>query len=333
MPAKRITYKKILSIDGGGIRGVIPAVMLTYLEKEMGKPIAEMFDLIVGTSTGGILAAGLTVPGGHDKMAKHSAKTLLNLYEKHGNEIFGRSLWQRIPVIDMLTAALEETYDHKPLEDILRKYFGDAKLTDCLVPVVLTSYDIERRDTYFFKTSRARTSKDRNHYLRDAARATSAAPTYFEPAIVKSLAKNPTRRVLIDGGVFANNPTTCAYVEAISLGAKPEEIVLASLGTGVNTRKITYEEAKGWGTVGWARPITSVMMDGSADATHYHLSHLLPDNTKGNQQRYFRFDEKLKLGYDDIDDASQTNINALKAKAAEIIADKKAEIAKLMSLL
>ena len=167
----------VLSIDGGGIRGVIPAVLLKHIEEKVGKRVADIFDLIVGTSTGGILAAGLTVPK-RDGTPKFSAEDMLALYADRGREIFDRSFWRGITSAG---GALDEQYDHKPLEKILKEYLGDSTLKDCIVPIVLTSYDIEKRQPYFFKTRRAREKKDRNHYLRDAARATSAAPTYFEP--------------------------------------------------------------------------------------------------------------------------------------------------------
>ena len=268
---------KILSIDGGGIRGVIPAALLQHFEAQTGKRISDLFDLIVGTSTGGILAAGLTVPTAGGK-PKYSATDMLKLYADRGREIFERSFWRGIT---SLGGTADEQYSHKPLEKILKQYLSDATLTDCLAPVVITSYDIEQRAPYFFKTSHAKQKKDRNHYLRDAARATSAAPTYFEPEVVKSLAKSPTRRVLIDGGVFVNNPAMCAYVEALTLGATSDEIVVVSLGTGVATRSIPYDDAKDWGAIGWVRPIIGVMMDGSADAADYHLRQLLPGRIEG----------------------------------------------------
>lgn len=320
---------KVLSIDGGGIRGVIPAFLLQHLEDETGEWISDLFDLIVGTSTGGILAAGLTVPkeGGQPKF---SASDMLDLYTRRGNEIFSRSFWRGVTSI---AGSLDEQYDHKPLEKLLKEYLGNATLADCLKPVVITSYDIERRHPYFFKTRRAREKKDRNHYLRDAARATSAAPTYFEPEVVKSMARNPTRRVLVDGGVFVNNPAMSAYAEARATGHAGDDILVVSLGTGTATRKIPYEEAKDWGALGWIRPIIGVMMDGQADAADHQLRQLLPDEESRDGQRYFRLDTKLDLALDDMDAANAANIRALKDEAGQILDERTAEIARLVKLL
>lgn len=255
---------------------------------------------------------------------------MLALYADHGNEIFARSFWNGITSVGGLG---DEQYSEKPVERLLKQYLGDATLTDCIKPVVITTYDIERREPYFFKTRRAKESLDRNHLLRDAARATSAAPTFFEPAVVKSMARRPTRRVLIDGGVFVNNPALAGFIEAVSMGHTPEEIVVASLGTGIATREIPYEKAKNWGALGWARPVISVMMDGQADSADFHLRQLLPDEKMGPAQRYYRFDTELELALDDMDAANAGNIAALKAEAAQILQSQTSEFQRLSDLL
>lgn len=320
---------RVLAMDGGGIRGVIPAAVLTHIESLTGTHPADLFDLVVGTSTGGIIAAGIAAPkdGGSPKF---SAADMLNLYVERGHEIFDRSFWRGITTLGGFG---DEQYDHRPLERILKKYLGDTTLADCLVPIVVTSYDIERREPYFFKTVRAQDSKDRNHYLRDVARATSAAPTYFEPAVVKSMARNPTRRVLVDGGVFVNNPALCGWIEAQTMADDPADVLVVSLGTGIATRKIPYEDAKGWGAAGWVRPIISVMMDGASDAADFHLRQVLPDKEQPERQRYFRFDTELELALDDMDAANRGNIRNLQQEAAQIIEDQAEELERLAALL
>lgn len=316
---------RILSIDGGGIRGIIPAVVLSHLEKTANRPIADMFDLVAGTSTGAILAAGLTMPNGNGR-AMYSAEQMLDLYVNRGREIFVRSFGRRLQ-----SHVFEEKYDHSNLERILKETFGAATIANCIVPVVFPSYDIEARKPYFFKTSKARESNSRDHSLREAVRATTAAPTYFEPELLANRAGDPKRRVLVDGGVFANTPATCGYVEALSQGEASDRIVLLSLGTGKATERYPYEDAKDWGLWKWARPIISVMMDGSQDVVDHHLNSLLPSN--GANRRYFRFDAVLDTGFDALDETSKTNIEALVRKGRSIVRSKKAAITKLVSLL
>ena len=322
---------KVLSIDGGGIRGVIPAVLLDHIERETKKSITNLFDLIVGTSTGGIIAAALTRRNGSQQRKKLSASDLVALYTEHGKDIFPRSLWKAVTSLGGLA---EEAYDHGPLVNLLKNKLGDSTLKNCNPPIVVTSYDIEQRKPYFFKTTKAKSDNDRNHYLRDVARATSAGPTYFEPAVVTSFATPPTKRVLIDGGVFVNNPAMCAYVESLkSFNKVPEEILLVSIGTGDGTRPIWYDEAKDWGALSWVHPLIGVMMDGSSDAVDYHLRLLLPgENT--DDQRYFRLTTKLNFAKDDLDEVSAGNIRNLKTEARQIIKEeKKEEIKRLLGLL
>ena len=329
MRTKRTPYKRILSIDGGGIRGLIPALILLEIEKRTDKPIHELFDLIVGTSTGGILAIGLTMSGG-----PLSAKQLVSLYRDKGRKIFDRSLWKFVSSFGGIS---EERYSEDPLEKILQKLMGNTELKDTLCDIIITSYDIERREPYLFKSSKAENA-GRNHLLRDVARATSAAPTYFEPLLLddKRWPQEKKRRVLIDGGVFANNPTMIALSEALASGAKREEILLCSLGTGRHNRPIPYEEAKDWGMMGWMRPVLSVMMDGMSDSAHYHAEQVLSGRQQVSgtaQQRYFRFDTPLTDALDDLDNTTRTNINGLERMANEIMQNKNAELASLIQQL
>ena len=331
MPAKRTTYKKILSIDGGGIRGLIPALILQEIETRTGKPSYKLFDLIVGTSTGGILAIGLTKPG----KAALSAKELVSLYRNQGDEIFTRSLWKYASSVG---GVFDERYNAGSLQAILQERFGETELKATRRDIIITSYDIEKRKPYLFKSSKARIHAKRNHLLRDVARATSAAPTYFEPLLMdnKRWPREEKRRVLIDGGVFANNPTMIALSEALASGTTREEIVLCSLGTGRHTRPITYDEAKDWGMMGWLSPVLSVMMDGMSDSAHYHAKQLLPDRqpTDGPaQQRYFRFDISLTDALDDLDNTTKTNINGLESMAKKIIKKNAAELTSLIQQL
>ena len=318
---------KVLSIDGGGIRGVIPAYILQNIENRSGKRTAEIFDLIVGTSTGGILAAGLTVPDDSGTDPKYSAEDLLQLYTEYGSDIFRRSFWKGVT---SPCGAADEQYDAEPLERVLEQYLGNTTLADCLIPIAVASYDVERRQPYFFKTSRALESSSRNHYLKEAARATSAAPTYFEPAVVKSRARRSVTRSLIDGGVFVNNPAMTALVEALSLGHELSDILVVSLGTGISTREIPFEDAKDWDAPNWVRPVISIMMDGSADAADYQVKQLLP--YEGDAQRYFRFDGELEVALDDLDAANEANILALMAEAEQILHAQSAEVEKLLAL-
>src|SRR3954453_22295691 len=248
---------KVLSIDGGGIRGLIPALVLAEIERRTGRRTAEMFDLIAGTSTGGILACALSRRG-EDGSPMYSAEELSQIYISEGPKIFDKSLLKTFTSVGGL---IDEKYDDAGLNAALEAYLGDARLKEVLADVMVTAYDIHDRFAFFFRSSRARTDDEYDFPLRDAARATSAAPTYFEPIEVTDAAGARTYP-LIAGGVYAINPAMCAYAEV--LGGGRELDVLASLGTGAQTRHYEFDDVKGWGELEWARPLIDMVFDGVA---------------------------------------------------------------------
>ncbi|MDD9893500.1 MAG: CBASS cGAMP-activated phospholipase [Gammaproteobacteria bacterium] len=308
--------KTILSIDGGGIRGLIPGLILSHIENQTKRPISDCFDLIAGTSTGGILALGLSKDNGNGK-PQFSAKELCKIYETRGHEIFPRSLWRGVSSVGGLT---DEKYSHKGLESVLEEYFGNQTVSSSLTNVVITSYDIENRTPLFIKSWR---EQFEDIEMRHAARATSAAPTYFEPALVNINGKNHS---LIDGGVFINSPAMSAYAEAKRVFPNEKKFALVSLGTGELNRPIPIDEAKAWGKIGWLAPLIGCIFDGVSDATDYQLNQIL-----GNQ--YFRFQAELINASDDLDDVTNRNINGLKSEAKKVIRTHKDELIKVCDLL
>lgn len=298
----------VLSIDGGGIRGIIPATVLAEIERRTGRPAASLFHLVAGTSTGGILALALTMPGDDGRPAWR-AEELIDLYEREGPTIFSRSVWQRIRSGGGL---VDEKYAIDGLERAFEKYLGRRRLREALTDVLVTAYDIERRSPYFFKSTKAKADPRDDFEIREAALATSAAPTYFSPV---KLDRQPESAYLplIDGGVYANNPAMCAFAEARKLHPAADVLML-SLGTGELTRRLPYDEVKDWGLVEWAKPVLDVVFDGVSDTVEYQLRQLLaPD-------RHYRLQTTLDKANDDMDDASADNLQRLKVEAEELIA-------------
>jgi predicted acylesterase/phospholipase RssA len=301
---------RVLSIDGGGIRGLIPALVLAEVERRAGRRISELFDLIAGTSTGGILACGLGAP---DPLP---ASRLVRLYEEEGPEIFDRSIFQRIKSADGL---LDEKYDSEALDRILDRFLADKRLSETRPDLLVPAYDTAEPGPYLFKTTEARESADDDFPLSVVARATAAAPTYFEPSAVDG-------RALVDGGLYAVNPAMSAYVEALRTdGAR--ETVLLSLGTGQRTRRRTFADIKDWGLLEWARPVLDMVFDGISDAVDYQLRHVLDDG------RYWRLQVELTAASDDLDDASAANLRRLRAHGEELIAARSADIDAVIALL
>ncbi|MCC6368799.1 MAG: patatin-like phospholipase family protein [Bryobacterales bacterium] len=312
--------RKILSIDGGGIRGIVPALVLAKIEHLTGKPVAHLFDLVAGTSTGGILALALAKPGVEHR-PQYSAGDVAALYEDEGATIFRKPAWRKfLPAGNLL----EERYAVTGIEDVLERYFGEARLNEALTEVLVTSYEIERRAPFFFRSSKAREDAGYDFPMKQAARATSAAPTYFEPLKIETGGAKGYY-ALVDGGLYANNPAMCATVEGQEL-FPGEELFVVSLGTGALTRPLSYRHARTWGLARWAKPVLEIVFDGVSSTVDFQLRQLLG-------RRYFRLQPKLDESLQEMDNASPSNIRNLKLLAEEVIREHAAGLDQLCEML
>ena len=296
---------RVLAIDGGGVRGIIPAMVLAELEQRAGRPVAELFDLIAGTSTGGILAYGLTVRG-QGAGPRYTAQDIAELYEREASTIFARG---RRHAIRSAGGLLAQRYRADGIESVLERYFGEETLSGTMVDVMVPAYDIEQRARYWLKSRKARVDPSDDALVREAARATAAAPTYFPPA---ELARKHRSRALIDGGVFANNPALAAYAEARD-NYNAQDVVVLSLGTGNDRRPLDARKAATWGAARWARPLLDIVFDGVSKEAHYSLRKLLGD---GN---YFRMQPRLDGIQAALDASSPKAIHMLKVDANQLI--------------
>ncbi|MFD2265396.1 patatin-like phospholipase family protein [Lacibacterium aquatile] len=325
-------YARLLCIDGGGIRGVIPASALVALEERLGAPIASGFDLVVGTSTGGIIAAGLTRPG-----TPMTSAEMLEFYRKDGPRIFDRSFWKTVRTAG---GAIDEKYDAAVLESVMEDCFGQTRLSESgPAELLITAYDIEARAPVFFKSWRARGRgiggggppvESYDFLLKDICRATCAAPTYFEPALIENRAATP--HALIDGSVVAANPTMCAIASAHRLFPGANGLLVLSIGTGQRQDPISYEKARHWGLMGWARPISDVILDAVSATVDYQAAEIVGDT-------YFRLQIPLhpdgEMAVEEemrLDNAHPRNIARLEAAAARMLTERASVIERFCDL-
>ncbi|HZS13103.1 MAG TPA: patatin-like phospholipase family protein [Candidatus Dormibacteraeota bacterium] len=309
---------RVLSVDGGGIRGIIPALVLAELERRTGRPVCRLFDVLAGTSTGGLLALGLALPDGRGEPVMRT-EHVIEMYEKAGQNIFVRDThnpWH---------ALLHERYNSDHIDGTLNRFFGDTPISAATVDVLVTSYDLLNRDVYLLSTWNAREDPSHDVPMRIAARATSAAPTYFEPVAVRT-GEPAQDRLLIDGGVCANNPAMCAYAE-VQRRNPGAEVLVVSLGTGDTTRAYPHHEVRDWGLAHWARVILHVVIDGASEMTHLQMRELL------QPARYVRMQVELQRASDHLDDASDDNVDLLRAEAARLIAERDRDLDQLAALL
>jgi hypothetical protein len=250
--------KRVLSIDGGGIRGIFPASFLGTVEEAIGTTVAEYFDLIVGTSTGGIIALALGLGW--------TASQVVELYDEMGPSVFAGNRVAR-----SLRQIGWSKYDSMPLRRVLEKNFGDAKLGDSRKRLVIPSLNLETGEVHVFKTAHhPRFELDYKERVVDVALATAAAPTYF-----------PTHRMaagipLIDGGVWANNPIAVAVVEAITiLEWPPADVRVLSLGCTSPPFNVSRARYRPFGRLYWALKVADVFMAGQASAALGMAQHLV----------------------------------------------------------
>jgi patatin-like phospholipase/acyl hydrolase len=259
----------VLSIDGGGVRGIFVAALLAGLERDLGTRVTDHFDLVVGTSTGGIIALGLG--------AGLSPEEILGLYVGSMNSIFPA---RRRSHLARPLSLVRAKYKPDGLREVVRSAFGDRLLCDSAIPLVIPSYNIGENDVYLFKTPHhERLRRDWRVPMWQVAMATSAAPTYF-PAY--SLPDEHVR--LVDGGVWANNPSMVGVAEAVSIFRQPlERIRLLSLGTTVATAQRSRKLDRG-GLIHWVRSpnVAQVLMAGQSRGAFTQIEHLLG---RGNAYR------------------------------------------------
>ncbi|XP_023007052.1 patatin-like protein 2 [Cucurbita maxima] len=293
LPKPKMTT--ILSIDGGGIRGIIPSTILAFFEsklQELDGPdarIADYFDLIAGTSTGGLIAAMLTAPN-KDKKPLYAAKDLTNFFLEHSPKIFPQKNYLFSSVTNLFGKVLGPKYDGQYLRTLLNDQLRDTTLKETLTNVVIPAFDINHLHPVIFSNVKARWDELKNPKLADVCISTSAAPTYLPAYEFQTNNSMGNTHVfnMVDGGVAANNPTLAAITQ-VSKGTnicepfktKPmetERMLVLSLGTGAakNEGKYSASKAAKWGMFNWvydngATPIVDIFSDASSDMVDFHV--------------------------------------------------------------
>jgi len=327
-------FFRILSIDGGGIRGMLPAMIIAELEKRLrqatGKPdsyISDYFDMIAGTSTGGILACYYLYNNNGSRL---DAAKAVDMYEKHGATIFKKRLFR------FFIRFFDALYPSKGIDSILKETFGETKLSDSPCNSAVMAYDISERKAVIFTGDSAKKEPARDYRLRDIARATSAAPTFFR--VAKAVAMNGVPSYLIDGGIYANDPTICAVVEARKTtfgdsGEYPKisDMYIVSISTGKVVKPYKYESAKGWGVIRWAIPVIDMLQSSSAEVVSYQMDKLF--DAEGCLERYIRIVPELYNVTHKMDDTSQKNIANMKSAAEKYIDDNSNQLDEIVNNL
>ena len=312
MSEKKAQYK-ILSIDGGGIRGIIPLRVLIEFELRTGKPISELFDFITGVSVGSIIAAGLTLKedpnNSQDNTPVKSAVGLLKDFINLGEKIFPSS-----SVFNDIYSYRYTKHNSENYKMLLDDYLGDYKLADTIIPIACTSLSLNTSLPYTWSTYKAKINPDQNYYLKDAILASSAAPTFFSAYKAVAPDKNNTITYHVDGGLVNNNPFLDGVTEFIEYhgkkGAKTpigkENIFAVSIGTGsfnyISDKSI--EKLIDAGKIQWMSNQPNVldfMFNANSASTNKKAKFLFGEN-------FYRFQIKLPTKHAELDNTNTDNI-------------------------
>lgn len=339
------SFVTVLSIDGGGVRGIIPGTILAFLESKLQEldgenaRLADYFDVIAGTSTGGLVTSMLTAPDKSNRPI-YAAKDINEFYLKHAPKIFPQKDAGLFGTTSRLISQFAgPKYDGKYLHTLVKQILGDTKLHQTLSSVVIPTFDIKLLQPTIFSSYEAKTTPLKDANLSDICISTSAAPTYL-PAYyfeTKDSGGNTRSFNLVDGGLAANNPTLLAINMVTKniyeqkgdyFPIKPLEyskFLVLSLGTGSAKveGKYTAKEAAKWGVLPWLfidgnTPIIDMYSQASADMADIMTSTLF--QTMHSEKNYLRLqDDTLKGDTSSVDISSKENLEALVKIGKELL--------------
>lgn len=319
---------RILSVDGGGSFGLAAAIVLIELERRTQLPAAEFFDLVAGTSVGGLLGLSLLVPGA-EGAPRHSASHVASLFEQDAPQGFENSLsrW-----LSTLGGFLGDKYEATGLEEVLAEVFGDAWLSEALRPTLIPTYDLAQDCPYAFRSHRAQADPSADYRASAAVRATTAVPGYFPPAQVNSR-DSLADRLCIDGGAVAFSLALWAYTEARRIYPEADDVVLVSLGTACRGSEPTLASPRPWRPLDWARPLFRLVCDAQSAVTHEQARDLLATR-RAEAERNFRLEAQVDLPAEgSLDATSARHLECVRAAGAELLEQEDARIDRVCARL
>ena len=338
-----MALRHVLSIDGGGVRGIVAAIVLDALDAELkavGKTcrVADCFDLIAGTSSGAIIAAGLALPRPNGNGGANPGD-IRRLFEEDSRRIFPRRWFCEIPIIGRLPQLFGPFYRTTGLRQVLGENFGDIVMADARCNLMISAYSIDPRDVVLFRGGPSYEDREEERRFgmiaaRDVLLGATAAPTFFPPhRIMRPDGPDKNGRdhwTAIDGAVYINDPAMAALTEAIRL-FPGDDFRVVSLGAGRETREYPFRNSRNWGFSQWVSPtgrfrtpLLSAISDGQARAVNRQLKYLLDKD-------YFRFDYMLSRGRgsDRIDDSRPKNLARLTRGALEMVEENRTALRQL----
>lgn len=316
---------RILACDGGGVRGIIPAVVLEYIEEQIiiitKNPKARLSDFLdfgAGTSTGSIISAMVMTPNECGRPA-YKMSDVIQAYFDLADVVFKKNFWRNLKTI---WGVFGPKYDTKNIDSELLKKFNHWRLEDLLLPCAFTGYDTAKRRPNIY-TNKDDKEKYGRYFVKDVIRGSTSIPSIFKPAYFRDGVDINT---IVDGGVFANNPSMVAYVEVTKteelLSAhkviNPTNMMFLSFGTGQGTlTDYPYKKVKKWGMLKWFFPILNILLQGVGDVTTYEMAKLF--EAYDSSDNFIRINPPIVLGSTDGEDGSAENMKNLHQDATNYV--------------
>lgn len=300
-------YVRILSLDGGGVRGIIEARMLMHIEKEVGKPISQIFDIIGGTSAGGMIATLLSMPDPKNPSKPlYTAEDVFNLLLTRSNNLFTQNFLS-------FGGTIGPKYTNSGLKKLLKEFYQRHQLKDSIVDTAVFAYDVDDQTI-----STLSSWNNGNILTRDAVGATTAAPTYFPAYTIKNplhqnaIHPSDQHKSYIDGGIVANNPSVMLWMEAIKKFDKNNNYHIVSLGTGDFQKRIESQKVNGGGLITWLKYLPRLISSHQQNHTFNILNFFMKDSKKSKQEGiYTRLNPTLIGESSALDNYSPEHLNNL----------------------
>ncbi|MFA5152081.1 MAG: patatin-like phospholipase family protein [Clostridia bacterium] len=322
---------RVLTIDGGGMRGIIPAAILVYIESKIQeiskKPTAHLIDyidFIAGTSSGAILATAMVLPNDKGKPKLHM-NNVLDFYLRMGESMYNRpskhkrkTFWGWFgPIIPAINA-----------EKVYLSIFDHYKMIDLIKPCLIPAYDIlDRSVTLYTNDKNDENKKYSSFFVKDIIRGATATPGLFEPSYFRN---GIDVHVIIDGAIFAYNPTLITFIKLLEMSYKFSDIFFISLGTGQGKDiHFQYEETKHWGKIGWLQPYTDIVKTANNEIISNTMARIFIDHT----DQYIRINPTLVNSSRNAHDFSKFNVQNLLKDAEYYIETHKDELNKIAQKL
>lgn len=289
---------QLLSVDGGGVRCIIPLRILKEITKRTGLAVHELFDGFAGTSAGAFLLNTLLLPG-DNKGAKFTPEELWKRLDTDLPIIFNETFCEEV---EGGFGLFKSKYSPAPLKKSVFDLVDEALFKDQIGEILVPSFDMRTYEPIFFTRQEARNDKNKSAMkVYDVILATTAAPTYFPP---HEMNINGITCSCVDGGVVANNPSAFCYAQTKKLGYKKRNILLVSIGAGLPNYSLEFNKATSSGLIRWLPNIENVFFSGSEKASNVLTKNLL--------QNHYRINVPIKASHDGLDDASKKNLHYLK---------------------